>query len=176
VSEPVPPTGEGGGAYVLAAKSVAAACVFLDRDGRVLVVEPTYKPGWELPGGNVEEDESPFDACIREVKEELGIDAIPERLLGVDYRPALRGPGTDSLGFIFAGGILTLRQQRGIKLSSAELSSWRFVAFDDLGEFLVPAAARCICTLLSGSSPTLLLDGREPSWSFHDRPGQIGRP
>ncbi|MEJ2860906.1 NUDIX hydrolase [Actinomycetospora flava] len=42
---------------------VAAAAVFRDDDGRVLLVHPVYKPGWELPGGIVEAGESPAVAC-----------------------------------------------------------------------------------------------------------------
>jgi 8-oxo-dGTP pyrophosphatase MutT (NUDIX family) len=47
--------------------------LFTDRQGRVLVVNPTYKPRWELPGGAGEEDESPGTAAVREIAEELGI-------------------------------------------------------------------------------------------------------
>jgi 8-oxo-dGTP diphosphatase len=173
LSTPVPPVDNAGGTYTPALKRLAAACVFLDREGRVLLVKPTYKPGWELPGGDVEEDESPFDACIREVREEVGFDIVPERLLGVDYRPPLHGPGTDSLGFIFAAGILTAQQQSGIVLSSDELSSWRFVHIEDLGEFLLPAAARCVQALMKAGSPTFLIDGREPLWRAVGEPSRV---
>jgi 8-oxo-dGTP pyrophosphatase MutT (NUDIX family) len=54
----------------------------------VLVVNPTYKPRWELPGGAVEEDESPDTAAVREIAEELGIERTVGRLLTVDYVPA----------------------------------------------------------------------------------------
>ena len=49
----------------------AAGVLFFDSDGRVLVVHPTYKDEWEIPGGSLEPDESPFMACEREVKEEV---------------------------------------------------------------------------------------------------------
>ena len=55
---------------------VAAALV--DRDGRVLLQERS--PGrsmvglWEFPGGKVEPGETPAQALIRELREELGID------------------------------------------------------------------------------------------------------
>ncbi|MCO6005756.1 NUDIX hydrolase [Actinoallomurus purpureus] len=51
----------------------AAGAVIRDRQGRVLVVHPVYKDGWEIPGGMLEAEESPLDACAREIKEELGI-------------------------------------------------------------------------------------------------------
>ena len=48
---------------------VAAGVLFFDEQGRVMLVDPTYKPGWEIPGGYVEAGESPLEACVREVKE-----------------------------------------------------------------------------------------------------------
>jgi ADP-ribose pyrophosphatase YjhB (NUDIX family) len=63
-----------------------AVCI---EDGRVLLahaVKPDGDKTWTLPGGRVEHAEDPFDAVIREVAEETGLDAVVERLLGVDSR------------------------------------------------------------------------------------------
>ncbi|MFJ4869661.1 NUDIX hydrolase [Streptomyces sp. NPDC088757] len=63
-----------------------AVCV---EDGRVLLarhVSPEGASTWTLPGGGVEHGEDPFDAVVREVAEETGLDAVVERLLGVDSR------------------------------------------------------------------------------------------
>jgi 8-oxo-dGTP pyrophosphatase MutT (NUDIX family) len=56
---------------------MGAAVLFTDTGGRVLLVEPTYKDYWEVPGGAVDADESPYDAAVREVKEELGCPSHP---------------------------------------------------------------------------------------------------
>ncbi len=57
---------------------LVAAVALVDRDGRVLV---TQRPAgkalaglWEFPGGKVEPGETPEQALIRELKEELSID------------------------------------------------------------------------------------------------------
>ncbi|MFJ2766266.1 NUDIX hydrolase [Streptomyces sp. NPDC087300] len=78
-----------------------AVCV---EGGRVLLalsVKPDGAKTWTLPGGKVEHAEDPFDAVIREVAEETGLDAVVERLLGVDSRvvPAAerRVPGRPEL-------------------------------------------------------------------------------
>jgi 8-oxo-dGTP diphosphatase len=59
------------------------------------VVQRAAQPGspWELPGGMVEADESPYAAARREVSEELGWSGPVGRLLAVDRVPPreLRG-------------------------------------------------------------------------------------
>ncbi|MEV6596890.1 NUDIX hydrolase [Actinoplanes sp. NPDC051346] len=52
-------------------KRMGAAVLLSDDRGRVLLVEPTYKDHWEIPGGAVEADESPYAAAMREVDERL---------------------------------------------------------------------------------------------------------
>ncbi|MFD8591350.1 NUDIX domain-containing protein, partial [Streptomyces sp. NPDC059637] len=43
-------------------KRVAADVLLRDPAGRFLLVEPTYKPGWDLPGGMAEANEL-FRSC-----------------------------------------------------------------------------------------------------------------
>ncbi|MFF0739504.1 NUDIX hydrolase [Streptomyces sp. NPDC004111] len=78
-----------------------AVCI---EDGRVLLARAVRPDGgrtWTLPGGRVEHTEDPFDAVVREVGEETGLDTVVERLLGVDSRtvPAAerRVPGSPAL-------------------------------------------------------------------------------
>jgi ADP-ribose pyrophosphatase YjhB (NUDIX family) len=66
---------------------MAADALIRDESGRVLLVEPSYKEGWDLPGGMVD-DEEPVAALERELYEELGIrGARVGRLLAVDSMP-----------------------------------------------------------------------------------------
>lgn len=89
----------------LPAKRIAADCLIRDQHGLVLLVRPSYKTGWDLPGGVVETDESPQMAASREVHEELGINITPSRLLVVDWI-ARRGDFTEVVALLFDGGIL----------------------------------------------------------------------
>jgi 8-oxo-dGTP diphosphatase len=63
---------------------LVAACALIDPDGRVLIAQrPADKQMgglWEFPGGKVEPGESPEEALIRELVEELGI-AVKEPCL-----------------------------------------------------------------------------------------------
>ena len=89
---------------------VAAGALFFDDQGRVLLVHPTYKDTWDIPGGYVERGESPAAACRRELKEELGIDRAPLRLISVDWAPSDREG--DKLLFLFDCGILGADEDR----------------------------------------------------------------
>ena len=50
-------------------------------DGKVLLQTTEQDPFWVLPGGRVEGGESSQSAIEREIKEELKVDAVIERLL-----------------------------------------------------------------------------------------------
>ena len=53
-------------------KEITAVCAFVfDKDGNILAVKNSR--GWDIPGGNVEQGESPDRAVIREVFEEASV-------------------------------------------------------------------------------------------------------
>ncbi|WP_160011737.1 8-oxo-dGTP diphosphatase MutT [Rhizobium sp. 18055] len=56
---------------------LVVACALIDADGRILLAQrPEGKSLaglWEFPGGKVDPGETPEDALIRELREELGI-------------------------------------------------------------------------------------------------------
>jgi len=66
-----------------------SACIF-DQVGRVLLAHHADTGIWALPGGAVEPDEDPAAAVTREAREELGIVANLEGLIGVYGGPEFR--------------------------------------------------------------------------------------
>ncbi|GAA5045864.1 NUDIX hydrolase [Streptomyces similanensis] len=109
-----------------ARKRVAADVLLRDPSGRVLLVNPTYKPGWDLPGGMAEANEPPEDTVRRELMEELGLRITLLGLLIVDW-VAPHGPWDDQLAFIFDGGVLQADQVDRLRPRDGELSEAAFV-------------------------------------------------
>lgn len=78
-------------------KQVGALATIFDNTGRVLLVHQTYGGcKWAWPGGAVNDGEAPWDAAVREVKEETGLDVEIVRLVSLYYFS-----DRDSLGFQF---------------------------------------------------------------------------
>ncbi|OEU96510.1 NUDIX hydrolase [Streptomyces oceani] len=124
------------------ADTLAAGVLLFDEDDRVLLVDPTYKPGWEFPGGVVEPGEAPARAGMREVAEELGIElAEVPRLLVLDWEPP--GPsGYGGLRLLFDGGLLESGRAADLLLPGAELRGWHFVSETEAAGLLPPVRYR----------------------------------
>lgn len=110
----------------LATKRMAAGAMIRNESGELLLVKPTYKDTWEIPGGCIESDESPLSGCVREIKEELGLDVSLNRLLCVDYTVS-QGERTEALQFLFVGPILSHHAIAKIRIPKDELQEYRFV-------------------------------------------------
>jgi 8-oxo-dGTP pyrophosphatase MutT (NUDIX family) len=61
--------------------------VIFDDQRRVLLCHRRDIDAWNLPGGLVEPGEAPWDAAVREVREEVGLDVAITRLTGVYWKP-----------------------------------------------------------------------------------------
>lgn len=82
-------------------KRVITSALIVDAGRRILCLEPTYKPTWHLPGGTVEQGESPSEACGRECTEELGVAVGVGRLLAVSHVPPVGEDPDGALAFIY---------------------------------------------------------------------------
>ncbi len=119
---------------------MAAGVLFRDVRGRVLLVEPSYKPNWEIPGGAVEADESPWATATRELTEELGWDRLPGRLLLVDYvRPQDSRP--EGMVFVFDGGVLEETDVVSMAFADGEILSAGFHTLIEMREKVKPLLA-----------------------------------
>src|SRR5216683_3347497 len=118
-------------ADVVPAIPASAGALIFDRAGRLLILKPTYKSGWTIPGGVMEADgETPWEACRREVREECGLEVSGGRLACVDFRRPRPGrPG--GVRFLFDCGKLNDRALAGLTLQPEEVSESRLVPLPD---------------------------------------------
>lgn len=144
-----------------ARKRVAADALIWDRTGRLLLVNPTYKTGWDLPGGMAEANEPPDAAVRRELREELDLDITGLRFLCVDW-VGPHGPWDDLLGFVFDAGVLSPEQAAKLKPSDEEISECYFFKVAEALPLLPERQrARAVNALrvLEGGVPRYLRDG-----------------
>ena len=66
---------------------IGAFGIILDNKKRVLLCHRKDYDLWNLPGGIVEINESPWEGVIREIKEETGLKAKIHKLVGIYYKP-----------------------------------------------------------------------------------------
>jgi 8-oxo-dGTP pyrophosphatase MutT (NUDIX family) len=121
---------------------VSAGALIFDSTGRLLILKPTYKTGWTIPGGIMEADgETPWEACRREVREECGIDVRAARLACTDFRPARPGrPG--GIRYLFDCGQADDAALAAITLQPAEIAEYRLASVDTALTLLRPAIRR----------------------------------
>ena len=114
-------------------KRMASGALILNRSGEILLLKPSYKPVWEIPGGVVELQESPLQACRREIKEEIGIDIEIGQLLCVDYQSE-NDQRTEAVNFIFFGGVLSAEAIEQLQVDQKEILTFAFFTPDKVAE------------------------------------------
>lgn len=75
--------------FVLYENQNATSSAIIIKNGQLLLVKRAHKPRvgyWDFPGGFIEMDETPQQAVIREVREELGVTIAINKLFNV-YGP-----------------------------------------------------------------------------------------
>ncbi|MFC5182838.1 NUDIX domain-containing protein [Actinomadura harenae] len=120
----------------------AAGVLFFDQEGDVLLVVPSYKDYRDIPGGYIERGETPREAAVREVREELGIAPPIGRLLVTDWAPH-QNEG-DKVLFVFDGGTLTPEQLGAVRLDPAEVVAYEFHDVAQVHELTIARLARRI--------------------------------
>lgn len=70
-------------------KSIEVVAAIIRRNDRILATQRGYgefKDGWEFPGGKTERGETPQQALVREIKEELKSEIrVGEKLCTIEY-------------------------------------------------------------------------------------------
>lgn len=120
----------------------------LDREGRVFLIRHTYVPGWHLPGGGIEADESALEALARELREEARIAlAGPPRLHGVFFNA---NPSRRDHVVVYVVRDFTVIEA---KRPDREIAEAGFFPLDGLPEGTTGATRRRLAEIASGDLP-----------------------
>lgn len=138
----------------------SAGALIFDRRGRLLILKPTYKSGWTIPGGVIEADgETPWQACVREVKEECGLMVSTGRLACVDFRRPRPGrPG--GLRFLFDCGRLDSAMLSTVVLQPDEIAEYRIVKLSKALRLLRGPIRRRVGAACAAKTTVYLEEGR----------------
>ena len=93
-----------------------------------------YKDWWEIPGGKIEEGETPEQCIEREIKEELATEVHAEKILGVveyDY-PAFHLTMQCILCSIVSGKLELLEHENSCWLDEENLRAVKWLPADEL--------------------------------------------
>jgi 8-oxo-dGTP pyrophosphatase MutT (NUDIX family) len=144
-------------------KRMSAGVLIRDQGGRILLVEPSYKPGWEIPGGVVEDGEAPWTTAVRELQEEIGLSRPCGRLLVVDYVPAENDNLPERIGFVFDGGTIEPVDVDGLVLD-AELVSAMLCSAGEMRSKVKPLLADRLTAALNAveAGVTIMCHGGKP--------------
>jgi 8-oxo-dGTP diphosphatase len=144
----------------LPAIPVSAGALIFDRAGRLLILKPTYKSGWTIPGGVMEADgESPWEACQREVAEECGLDVATGRLACMDFRrPRPGNPG--GIRYLFDCGTFSDASLAGIVVQPEEISEYQLAELSTALTLLRKPIRRRVRSATRGRRLRYLEDGR----------------
>jgi 8-oxo-dGTP pyrophosphatase MutT (NUDIX family) len=85
-----------------------------------------HRGQWALPGGRCDEGETPIEAALRELHEELGLALGPKDVLGLldDY--------PTRSGYLITPVVVWARMSDGLAPNPAEVASVHRIALDDL--------------------------------------------
>lgn len=96
-----------------------------DMDRRLLIVKANYKPYWTVPGGIIDEGETPKQAAVREVFEEVGI-RLDERDLAFVLVADRISNHLQTYQFLFKANLAN-EAKKQIILQAAEIEDYAFV-------------------------------------------------
>ena len=138
----------------------SAGALIFDEHGRLLVLNPSYKRHWTIPGGQIEPDgESPWETCKRETREECGLEVERGRLVCVDFlRPRPERPG--GLRFLFDCGTFSDARLAAVTLRVDEILEHRFVTLSEAMTLLSRPIRRRVMAATKAQGFVYLEDGR----------------
>jgi putative (di)nucleoside polyphosphate hydrolase len=134
--------------------------------GQVFVAQRRDTPGaWQMPQGGIEDGETPAEAALRELAEEIGTDRaelvaetadwhrydLPDHLIGVVWNGRWRGQRQKW----FAARFLGTDQEINLATAHPEFDAWRWTTPEQLVDLAVPFKREVYRAILSELGPAI---------------------
>ncbi len=146
----------------LSRKAVSAAALFFNRENKILILKPSYKDYWALPGGVSDFYESPWKTCLREIKEEINLDISEERKLLSVFYAFSKEKDREYIQFLFYGGKLDNKQMKSIKIDNNEIVDFKFIKPEEGVNFLSKETAERVLKSIKA-----IKDNRIAYWEWN---------
>ena len=151
--------------YMGLPKKVVAVAVLIFNDKKeILILKPSYRDYWIMPGGVVEKSEPLDQALLRELREELNliIEFKNINLAIIDYRPERLEDDVqknDSLQIVFDCGMISEDLVKSIKMDNDEIIDFKFLPIEESFSFLNKPISRRLKAYFKNNKAVYLKDG-----------------
>lgn len=112
------------------ARPSSALIILEDASEMALIVKANYKAHWTFPGGMIDAGETPKQAAIREVEEEVGL-TIPADMVRFGWTVARHSSVMDTYQFVFKSTLQPGMTDQ-VVLQESEIEDWRLVSKEEV--------------------------------------------
>lgn len=140
-------------------KQIAVGVLLFNYKNELLILQPSYKDGWTIPGGVTNANESPIESAVREAKEETGLDIKLSKCLGAEYKSEnFDKHFHESIQIIFLGKRLSKKDIAKIKIDNKEIIGFKFLPFPQAIKMLTTKLGKRINGLNKNFSDFVFLE------------------
>jgi 8-oxo-dGTP diphosphatase len=141
--------------------ALSANAVLRDESGWIALVRNTYRAGWSLPGGVVDDNEPPAAACARELEEELGFRVTEVGpLLAVQWAQRAPGSAMQFMSLTFDAGVC--EDPAALVAQPDEIAEIGFFPIDKLPDGTRPFIARRLRAIHKAEGALVYLEETAP--------------
>ncbi len=144
----------------LAKRHTASGAFIFSAQNQLLILKPSYKDGWNLPGGVSDQFESPYQTVIRECKEETNLDIHIKDLVLIDYsRKIIDDYEHDYIEFYFTATVKNLSE---IQIDKEEIIDYKFVDITESQNYLTQNYHTRLTAFLNAKSLPVMFENCQP--------------
>lgn len=144
----------------LAKRHTASGAFIFNDQNQLLILKPSYKDGWNLPGGVSDQFESPYQTIIRECKEETNLDVDIQQLVLIDYvTENVQDQTFDHVEFYF---LAKAKSFDSIKIDNQEIIDYKFINPSKADKYLTKPYYDRLVAFQNAKTYPVLFENKKP--------------